>query len=187
MQALVLKEWKAGEQPIDTEGNYVRIIGRQGGLVAWLLAMLKIDPTTTVKVSNERVEFSAASLSGVEHRMIPVDNVCSSYYCYNKPWKQAVSIFGLFAFLGMLIAGAIPAGGVAVIGFLLLSGAGIGIALLYYFLSRTLTLGFVETSGHVSAIRFKRSVIEGVDVSQDQAAYICKLTQAIVELKKRGG
>jgi len=51
-------------------------------------------------------------------------------------------------------------------------------------LSRTLTLGFVEHSGVVSGIRFKRSVIEGIDVNEQQGHYICQITQALIEAKR---
>lgn len=55
------------------------------------------------------------------------------------------------------------------------------IALAYYFLNRTLTLGFVENSGVVSGIMFKRSVIENIDINEKQARYACELTQAMIE------
>lgn len=194
MSTLVIKEWKASNQPIDSDGNYVKVIGRAGGLISWLLALLKIDPTTSIRVSESRVEFSSASLSGTEHRMIPVCNVCSTYYGYHKPWKAALLIFFLFGFL-FNIPGAIASVGIAsvgidaaisaVTGYLLGIVIAIGLALLYYFLGRTLTLGFVEHSGVVSAIKFKRSVIENVDVNEEQARYICEMTQFLIEAARR--
>ena len=103
MQPLVLKEWKASNQPIDNDGNLIRITGRQGGLIAWFLALVKIDPTTSIKVSKDRVEFASSSLSGTEYRMIPISSVCSTYYGYHKPWKQALAILGLFIFIAFMI------------------------------------------------------------------------------------
>ena len=61
---------------------------------------------------------------------------------------------------------------------------GLGISLLYYYLSRTLTLGIVEHSGVVNGIKFKRSVIEGVDINQAQGSYICKITQFLIESRR---
>jgi len=184
MQPLVLKEWKASDTQIDNDGNYIRITGRQGGLIAWFLAILKIDPTTSIRVSPERVEFASASLSGTEYRMIPMMSVCSTYYGYHKPWKQALAIIALFLFIAFSIGSTMQSGGSAFVLFVICSGIGIGIALLYYFLSRTLTLGFVEHSGVVSGIRFKRSVIEGIDVNEQQGHYICQITQALIEAKR---
>lgn len=181
MQPLVIKEWKANSQPVDSEGNYVSITGRQGGLIAWVLAILKIDPTTTIKVSPDRVEFSCASLSGTEYRMIPILSVCSTYYGYFKPWKSALAIVALFAFFAVQLAAASQSGAAAFILFLI----GVGISVIYYFLSRTLTLGFVEHSGVVNGIRFKRSVIEGIEISQEQGNHICKVTQSLIESKRQ--
>ena len=179
-QPLVIKEWKAANEPIDADGNYIRITGRQGGLIAWLLALMKVDPTTSIKVSQERVEFSSASLSGTEHRMIPILSVCSTYYGYYKPWKAAVGIFILFAFIAAQIAGVAGSG----IGAFVVFALGLVISLLYYFLSRTLTLGIVEHSGVISGIKFKRSVIEGVEISPAQGAYICKIVQFLIEARR---
>ena len=184
MQPLVLKEWKANNQPIDNDGNLIRITGRQGGLIAWFLALLKIDPTTSIKVSKDRVEFASSSLSGTEYRMIPISSVCSTYYGYHKPWKQALAILGLFIFLAFMIGANLQSGGGAFVAFAIFFIVGAAIALLYYFLSRTLTLGFVEHSGVVSGIRFKRSVIEGVDVNETQGHFICQITQFLIESKR---
>ncbi len=179
-QPLVIKEWKANNQPIDTDGNFIVITGRQGGLIAWLLALMKVDPITSIKVSPERVEFASASLSGTDHRMIPILSVCSTYYGYYKPWKSALAIFGVFAFIAVQISTLLDSGFGAFIVFLI----GLGVSLAYYFLSRTLTLGIVEHSGVINGIRFKRSVIEGVEISPAQGAYICQIIQFLIESRR---
>jgi len=187
MSALVIKEWKASNQPMDSDGNYVRVVGRAGGLISWFLALLKVDPTTSIRVSKNRVEFSSASLSGTGHRMIPIGNVCSTYYGYHKPWKAALLIFFIFGFLINIPGGIASLGNntaLSVIGSLFGIVVAVGIALLYYFLNRALTLGFVEHSGVISAIKFKRSVIENVDVNEGQARYICEVTQFLIEASR---
>jgi hypothetical protein len=60
-----------------------------------------------------------------------------------------------------------------------------GIAALLYFLNRTLTLGFVEISGVISSIRFKRSVIENIDIDQEQSRRVCELTEALIDIKHK--
>ena len=186
MAALVLKQWMAHDTPVDSAGNYIVITGRESGLIAWFLARVGVDPTTTIKVSLKRIEFRSSSLSGTNNRIIPLQGVCSTYYGYYKPWKKAL---GLFIALMWLISSAMSP-------LLLINGNftqrsfgifmiatlfSIVIALVYYFLNRTLTLGFVENSGVVSGIMFKRSVIENIDINEKQARYACELTQAIIE------
>lgn len=189
MSALVIKEWKAGQNPVDKAGHFVLIRGRKGGLVDWLLALAKVDPVTTIKIDGQRLEFSQASLSGTAFRMIPLEGICSTFYGYHKPWAQALGTFVVLTWLlGML--GAIVAGQTrstalsifAVLGAPLLAAV---IAIVQYILGRTLTLGFVEVSGVASAIQFKRSVIENVNVDEQQARYICEITQYLVETQRR--
>ena len=179
-QPLVIKEWKANNEAVDADGNFIVITGRQGGLIAWLLALMKIDPVTSIKVSPVRVAFARASLSGTEHRMIPILSVSSAYYGYFKPWKSALGIFLFFLFLSTQAGVITDSSFVVIIVFLI----GLGLSLLYYFLSRTLTLGIVEPSGVVSGIRFQRSVIEGVEITPIQGAYICQIIQFLIESKR---
>lgn len=181
MSALVIKHWRAESQPAEDDKSYIRIAGRQGGLIAWILARMGIDPVTTIKVGFERVEFSSASMAGIESRMIPLQNVCSTYYGYHKPWKAALSI--ALAWLMLVLPPLAPQ---LSPGKLMAAAAvGLVVAIGYYFLNRTLTLGFVEHSGFVCGIRFKRSVIERIDVNQEQARSVCELMQRLIEAKEK--
>jgi len=63
--------------------------------------------------------------------------------------------------------------------------AGVALSLLGYFLNRTLTLGFVEYSGVVNVIRFKRSLIENVDIDETQAKKVCMIIQRLIESKQK--
>lgn len=180
MQTLVLKSWKANAEPVDADGNFVSIVGRTSGLVAWFLSLIKIDPTTSLKISPERIEFSRTSLAGSDVRQIPLSSVCSTYYGYFKPWKSALAILVFFLAIGGTWA-ADTHGVQATMNFIFCLIAGLGLGLGYYFFNRSLTLGFVEFSGVGNGIRFKRSLIENLDINEAQAAYICQLTQAMIE------
>lgn len=184
MAALVLKQWMAHKEPVDRSGNYIVITGRESGLIAWFLALVGVDPTTTIKVSLKRVEFRSSSLSGTNNRIIPLQGVCSTYYGYHKPWKKALGIFVVLMWLFISVGSAPSQTGAAGSGYgisILGTLVSILVALIYYFLNRTLTFGFVEISGVISGIMFKRSVIENIDVNEDQARFVCELTQAIIE------
>ena len=188
MSALVIKAWRADKKPIDGQNNFVSITGREGGLIAWVLSLMGIDPTITILVGIERIEFSSASLAGTESRLIPLQSVCSTYYGYHKPWKAAAWIIATFMFIGLSIGSAAAEGGSqggAFASFMMTSAVGVVIALIYYFLNRTLTLGFVEHSGVVNGIRFKRSVIENVDINHEQAKAVCIIVQRLIEAKEK--
>ncbi len=181
MQTLVLKSWKANAEPVDADGNFVSIVGRTSGFVAWFLSLIKVDPTTSLKISPERIEFARTSLAGSDVRQVPLSSVCSTYYGYFKPWKSALAILFFFLSIGAAWADNTRGSGQATMNFLFCLLAGVGLGLAYYFFNRSLTLGFVEFSGVVNGIRFKRSLIENLDINEDQAAYICQLTQAMIE------
>ncbi len=190
MSALVIKEWKAGQGPVDKAGHYVLIRGRKGGLIDWLLALAKVDPVTTVKVDAQRVEFSQASLSGTVYRMIPLEGICSTFYGYHKPWIQALASFFVLWWLLTVLATVVAStvfrsGGLAIVGGLAAFVVALGAAIVQYVLGRSLTLGFVEMSGAVSSIQFKRSVIENVNVDESQARYICEITQYLIETRRQ--
>ncbi|HEV7402476.1 MAG TPA: hypothetical protein VGO11_06105 [Chthoniobacteraceae bacterium] len=180
---LVIKRWYASNTPNPT-GHYVVIVGRREGLVSWILALVGIDATTSITVSGARIEFEEASLSGRTKRLIPLTSVCSTLYGYAKPWKKALIIMfivgALVVFGSGLFSGQSPGFGSFVLGLLLGFGAGA----LHYVLNRQFTLGFVEDSGVVSSIRFKRSIVENQEINEVQASYVSEVTQALIESTK---
>lgn len=157
--ALVIKKWSASSTK-DANGNYVHIIGREAGLIAWLLSLIKIDPVTSLEITDKVVMFAQGSLEGSEKRVIPLGSVCSSYYGYKKPWKEALVI-------GLVL--------------LPLFGVGLIVGPLYYFLNKTLTIGLIENSGWVGGLSFKRSVIEGQNISEAQAHQVIDIVRTLVE------
>lgn len=165
MTAYVIRAWKVAGTPIAETGNYVSIEGRAGGLISWLLSLLGVSPIVTIAVDQQRITFTEGSWSGSASRIIPLENVCSTYYGYYKPWKEAL-VFGALL--------AVPTFGISVI-----------LALIYYFLNKSLTIGFVEYSGVASAISFKRSVIEGQDIEEKQARFVCEVVQWLVDERKK--
>lgn len=157
--ALVLKKWSASRTP-DAKGNYVHLVGREAGLFAWLLSLVGVDPTTEVEIRENIILFTEGSLSGREHRVIPINSVCSAYYGYHKPWKEAL-VFGILLlpvfFLGLLVG---P---------------------LYYFLNKKLTVGIVENSSWIGGFSFKRSVIEGVQIDEAKSYEVIQIIRELLE------
>lgn len=188
MSALVIKSWKSGTKPIDDQNNFVNITGREGGAIAWVLSLMGIDPTTTILVGLDRIEFSSSSLEGTASRLIPLQNICSTYYGYHKPWKSAISIMTALMLIGISIGSILAESGAhsgVFTSFTIFSVLGAFIAIVYYFLNITLTLGFVEHSGIVNGIRFKRSVIENIEINQEQAKAVCIIIQRLIEFKEK--
>lgn len=166
--------------------QYAETYDNLGGYVWESDPLVGVDPTTTIKIGIKRIEFQESSLSGTNNRMIPLRGVCSTCFGYHKPWKQALAIFIIFMVLSISLSSMLLEMGSAGTGaaiFMVGTLIGLIVGFIYYFLNRTLTLGFVENSGVISGIRFKRSVIENIDVNETQACFVCELTQELIEQK----
>lgn len=167
MNAFVIKSWFASDQA-DVQGNYVNISGRAGGFVSWLLNLLGISPTVSLVVSADKVTFQKGSLEGTLHFITPLENTCSMFYAFKRPLKEAV-------ILGIILGAAT---------FFTFGLIGIAIAILYYVLNKTLTIGFTDVGGRMSQIPFKRSVIEGQRIDEDNAARVCEIVQRLVDSRR---
>jgi len=156
--AHVIKTWYARNTP-NAEGNDVHLVGREAGLLAWLLSVVGLDPTTEVMISDRLIVFTSASLSGRTTRVMPLQALTSAFYGYEKPWKEALVLTALLA----------P----VLIGFL--------VGRIYYFLNKTLTIGVVESSGWSGGFAFKRSVIEGRNIDENNAYLVIDIVRSLVE------
>ena len=159
--SLVIKQWYADTSK-NEDGNFVHIVGREAGLLSWLLSLFKIDPTNEVEVKDNLLKFTTSSLAGQEKRLIPMNSITSAYYGYKKPWKMAL-------FLGVIL---MP-----------LFGIGLLVGPLYYILNKSLTVGVVEASGWIGAFSFKRSIIEGQNISEEDAYRVIEIIRTLIEAK----
>lgn len=183
MSAFVLQQWRFGSKPVDEHGSYVHIVARAAGPLSWLLRPLRLQSTVKVLVGLDRVEINQTSLAGSRVRFIPLESLSSTYHGVQRPWGSALGVLVVFIAL---------AGGLnlldphtdAVVS-LALAGCGLVLGLLQLALQRTLTLGFVESGGVVSSVSFKRSVIEGVTINDEQTRQVCKVVHRLIEAKAK--
>jgi hypothetical protein len=164
MSAFVIKSWNAADQP-DADGNYVDIRGRASGLMAWLLDLLGISPIVRLAVSAEKIAFQEGSLLGTKHVLTPIGNTCSTIYGYTRPLKEAI-------FWGCVAAAAT---------FFLMGIPGILVGILYYIINKSMTVGYTDVGGLTYYIRFKRSVLEGRSLDENEAARVCAIVQRVVD------
>lgn len=183
---LVLKSWYASDKPL-SDGSFIQITGRRAGIVGFVFALLGIDPVTTLKVTNKRIEFHSSSLTGTSHRITPLGSVSSSYFGYFKPLFSALIIGLILGVIISFVLGAIMGfdrgGAAGMLGGIVGIGLGAVIAFVYYKLNQTQTVGFVELSGDNYFIRFKPSVIEGVTVDEAKAKYAAELIQHFIQTR----
>jgi hypothetical protein len=162
--AHVIKEWFVNETP-GSDGVYVRITGREGGVISFLLSLVGIDPTVSLIVDKDNVRFESGSWSGFVMYVTPLEKLCTGGYGYAKPWKTAL----LIAMLGTFTVYLAP---IFWIG-----------AIVYYFLNKQLMLALYDIGGRAYELDFKRSVIEGIKVDENEAARVIRIIESLV---KRG-
>ena len=192
MAALVLKKWHVSNLESTQENQFVDIVGRKSGILAWVLSLLGVDPTTTFTATNTGVTFHEGSLSGAALAFIPFQNISSLSWGYFKPWKLALIVFipsFIISFIISLIfslwiaryeiGDGIPDTGIG-IAIPISVIVGISVSLLYYFLNRLLTVAVTEMAGYTYSIRFKRSIIENVDVNAEQAEQVYKVLRVLL-------
>lgn len=167
MNAFVIKSWRANDHP-DAEGSYVNISGRAGGFVSWMFNLLGISPTVQLLVRADKIIFQKGSLEGTLNFITPLENTCSTFYAFKRPLKEAIVLGIVLGALTFFSFGLI----------------GIAIAILYYVLNKTLTMGFTDIGGRVSEIPFKRSVIEGKTLDETEAARVCEIIQQLVDARR---
>ena len=133
-----------------------------------LLNALGISPTVRLIVNGEKIIFQKGSLEGTFNYLTPLENTCSMFYAFKRPLKEALV-------LGVVLGAAT---------FFTFGILGIAIAILYYVLNKTLTIGFTDLGGRMSEIPFKRSVIEGQVIDEAEAARVCDIVQRLVDARR---
>lgn len=178
--ALVLKEKK-----INIEGPcYVHLSGRKPGFWAWLLTLLGVNPTTTLEIYEDRIEFSSSTLSGFIRETVPIANVSNMVFAYFKPILLIVFaiifiVVGIALFcVGFLELPSDFVSGLRIAGGLLFIVA--IIMLCVYAYKKTTILLIVPNSALAIAIAFKRSGIENQNISTEDTENIVKIINRLV-------
>ena len=158
MSALSLKQFKVNPTAKWPEET-VHVIGRQSGLLAFFLSLMKIDPITELKCNNTRIEVTEASFFGRQTVTIPHSAVTGIVGGFKKPKLLfylivALVCIGLYSLL-------IPDVGFIITSCCLVSSL---ILAVLYFLSREMGLHVQNGGDNLWGLKFKRSVIENVAV-----------------------
>ena len=155
------------EKVINSDGPcYVRLVGRKAGLVDWFLTLIGINTTTTLEVYADHVEYTHGSLSGSTLEVIPLSKVSNLVCGHFKPVLYLVlaiiTFFAAFLTFGLS---------------LILTA----LFVFLYFFNKSTMISVIPNSGSVTSVAFKRSLIEGQNITQEEAQYIIKLVSELVE------
>ncbi len=149
-------------------GLHVRIVGRKSGLFAWLLTLINIDATTVLEVYADRIVFKSSNLSGALTTTLPLASVCGTSSGYFKPVLYLVLGVLTLPLVFTVIGAVIPI-----------------LFFVFYYLHKSLLISIESNSGSSIAIAFKRSVIEGVRVEEEDAQKVVAIVNDLL-LRQQG-
>ena len=155
------------EKVINPDGPcYVKLVGRKAGVVDWFLTLIGVNTTTTLEIYEDRIEYSYGSLSGTVLEVIPLSKASNLLCGYFKPVAflvlAVIFFFAAFATFGLT---------------LILTAL---FTFLYFFRKSTL-VSITTDSGSSTSMAFKRSIIEGQNITNEEAQQIIKLVSQLVE------
>jgi hypothetical protein len=156
MATLVLKKFNLNYNPTSLQDDVVHVIGRQAGILGFLLSLAKIDPITEIKVNSERVEFRQASFFGQTTLTTPIPAITGIMGGYTKPKTLFFSTI-LFAILGLVAA-------TEGVGMLIACWLISLILFILYILKKDMSLYLQNGGDNLWGLTFKRSIIENVAV-----------------------
>ena len=181
--AWVVKSWETSSQPNENK-EFVRITGRQEGVISWLLSLFSIDPTVSITVTKKNFRFESRTFWGHIKRTIPVSRISEIQSGFQRPWLAPI-IFGLigvlifFTMFPALFNGEIS----AAFGRVFIAVIFFGIAYLIYRLNRYFVIGVFGFGGTLVGAVFKPSFIEGQKIDADAAERVGVIIQALVDIK----
>jgi len=152
---LVLTQFSIDKDASDSSA--IEIVGRPSGFTAWLLAQMKLDTPTTLKLRGDELSFVYGSLSGETHTVIPVSAIESTQCGYSK--NLVYMYLGVIALLGGLTSGEFAP-------FLLLAIVAAVFFALYFFSNRMFIA--VSAGNRTEMIAYKKGLIEGEQVDLER-------------------
>jgi len=176
--ALVVKRFFVSNVPRE-DGAYVDILARESGLLAWLFALLKLDPNYSLTVLFDKIHYESSSIRGFTRVILPIQSVSSIYFGTARPWAKALAWFLLFVSLAYAAA---QFGQTLAVALLVL--VGVLASILVFIFNRELLIGVTEHTGADYELKVKRSAIEGQEISEERLAEIARIFMALVDAHK---
>ncbi len=181
LTTLILRKFKIDESP--SAKVTIDVVGRNKGLIGWLLTIIGINPEVSFRLTNNDIIFRSSSLFGEANSTVPLPSVSSTHCGYSKPLGYL--FFGIFlVFFGIFFGIAIASinGALGMLIFILSIIIG-GILFVLYWLSKKIYISLQTKGGLYLGLAFKRSVIENISIDFDQAMKAIK----IINIKITGG
>jgi len=189
---LVLREFRIAAP--ETTGEFLYILGRRSGLIAWLLTLFGLHAQTSFSVTDNEVAREKIGPNGFEYLYAPLAEISSSRCSYYRAfWVLALSlIFYLYGLMTLVLAMSTTndydrqralSGASEILWFCLVLGTA---CYIWYALSKRVLISVVARGDVGLGISFKRSVIENVGVELTKAIEAVDLMNSRILAKHPG-
>lgn len=156
--------------------NAVEITGRREGLVAFLLTLAGLSPTTSLVVNDSEAICRTTGLLGIEHRSIPMDRVAQVTSGSKVAFEYIVgAIMMLLVGLVMTTSHLWNFELVPLIGAPVVTAVAMVAMVALYLLNKRFFVGVFPQAGPSMILAFKPNVIEGVELNLDRAMEIAAI------------
>lgn len=172
--SLVLRSFDVHRTPRLSGQSLVKVVGRPGGIIAFVLTILQLQPQTTLMATDLGIEYEAASLYGQSRKFIPLCRVASLAAGIYKPVGYLIMagfLFLLGAFFSVESGSSIPLVAASLIAALLLVG---------YFLSKSVFFEITSNAGVEISLCFHPGVIEGVPIDASKAIAAAEVIRDLI-------
>lgn len=173
---LVIQKVAAHESATGESSPVIELVGRQQGVLSFLLTLVGISPITDFKVTPEEVCCNSTSLFGRRNQAVPLRAISSVAAGVRKPVGY---LFVAFCFLVVGVFGGIGVlwrdGLSNFIASLLVCGALAAVFIWLYAINKTFFVSIHAQGGPPILLAFKPNVIEGVPLDLDRALRVVKI------------
>lgn len=171
---LILQRFSIGQEPSPDFTPLIEIVGRNEGIVAFILTLMGFSPITRFTIAGSELHCQSSSLFGQRSQFIPLKCVSSLGAGIHKP------LFSLFLAILLIIGG-------VYISFELHSWAPIAIALIFavlfvvsYVLTKKFYIEVFSNGGPPVSLLFKPNVLEGVPIDAEQALDVVRVIRDLI-------
>jgi hypothetical protein len=186
---LVLREFRVGTA--ETAGEFLYILGRRSGLVAWLLTLFGLQAQTSFSVTDDEVARETVGPRGFEYLYSPLTEISSSRCSYYRAFLVLVLSLAFFAYGLITLLSAVLrendyvrqralAGASDTLWPCLILGTA---CYIWYAQSKRVLISVVARGDVGMGISFKRSVIENVGIELKKAIEAVDLMNARILAK----
>lgn len=184
---LVLTEFEINQNNSPDE-PCVNIKGRSSGIISFLLGLIGIESTTSVRVYDNRIEFWRDSrLYGTTSTTIPLVAISGIHGGYSKPFTLLI-LAGISLIIGLDAAYLHSFMAPADNSFFWTCVITSFILVVLYFLRKTMGIWIQNGGDELWGVNFKRSVIENVSVDIDQVKLaVTVVNQKVLQIHPKNG